>query len=161
MNTRPMGPCVLSGGPAYFFREKSRQKSFLQSFALPLGMPPCGAGEGAMFFPAMERTKDRRGTAPRSGRSKSPFPRTPSYGSGPLRSFAPIRRAKSSSVFVLLPAHWGLLPSKFDGVVPLNYTASCFPSCLVQRWSFMDRLPWLCQGGRCAYSTDTSKFLTR
>ena len=29
----------------YFFREKSRQKSFLQSFALPLGMPPCGAAD--------------------------------------------------------------------------------------------------------------------
>ena len=48
------------------FLKESLAKNFVQSFALLLGMPPCGAGEGEVFFPAMERTKDRRGTAPMS-----------------------------------------------------------------------------------------------
>ena len=38
----------------------------MRNFVSLLGMPPCGAGEGEVFFPAMERTKDRRGTAPMS-----------------------------------------------------------------------------------------------
>ena len=48
------------------FLKESGAKNFVQSSALLLGMPPCGTGEGEVFFPAMERTKDRRGTAPMS-----------------------------------------------------------------------------------------------
>ena len=72
------------------------------------------------------------------GLSPDPF-----YGSGPLRSGSYFRRAKSRSVPLLLSAHWGLLPSKFVGIAPLNDTAWCLPSCWVRR---------------CLYSADTFKF---
>ena len=57
----------------------------------------------------------------------------PIYGSVSLWVYVCSRRAKSRPVSVLLSAHWGLLPSKFDGIATLTYTASCVPTCLVRR----------------------------
>ena len=72
-------------------------------------------------------------TPPGNG-SKSPFPRTPCYGGGSLRPFGNPRRAKSSSVSVLLP---GLRPFCHQNLKALSlyvYTAWCLPTCLVRRW---------------------------
>ena len=63
-------------------------------------------------------------------------PQAPIYESGPLWLGSQFRRAKSRFVSVLLSAHWGLLPSKFEGIAILTYTASCVPTCLVRRVSF-------------------------
>ena len=67
------------------------------------------------------------------------FSRTPIYGSVSLWVYVCSRRAKSRSVSVLLSAHWGLLPSKFEGIATLTYAASCVPTCLVRRWSGGER----------------------
>ena len=70
------------------------------------------------------------------GRSKSPFPRPPVYGSGSLWLGSSFRRAKSRFVSVLLPGHRAFLPSKFDCFRLLTHTAWCLPTCWVRRVSF-------------------------
>ena len=94
----------------------------------------------ASFFPAMERNQrspgdgsDERLRAAGAHSRLSPGP--PVYGSGSLWSGSQFRRAKSSSVPILLSAHWGLLPSKFESIAALPHTAWCLPTCLVRRWS--------------------------
>ena len=84
-----------------------------------------------MFFPAMERTKDRRGTP---SRNTSPaavflggFPPVPRYEGGPLGSLTLPRRAKSRSVSLLLSGHWAFLPSKFAALCTLTYTRLLLP----------------------------------
>ena len=62
----------------------------------------------------------------------------PIYGSVSLWGYVCSRRAKSRPVSVLLSAHWGLLPSKFDGIATLKYTPP--PA----------SLPVWCGGGRAA-----------
>ena len=62
-------------------------------------------------------------------------PGPPVYGSGSLWSGSQFRRAKSSSVPILLSAHWGLLPLKFESIAALPHTAWCLPTCWVRRWS--------------------------
>ena len=92
----------------------------------------------ASFFPAMERNQrspgdgsDERLRAAGAHSHLSPEP--PMYGSVSLWVYVCSRRAKSRSVFVLLPGHWALLPSKFDGIATLTYTTCCVPTCLVRR----------------------------
>ncbi len=75
------------------------------------------------------------------GRSQSPHPQTPIYGSVSLRVYVCFRRAKSRSVSILLSAHWGLLLLKFVRPSALMYTAWFVPTCLVRQWSGTRQLP--------------------
>ena len=116
----------------------------------------------ASFFPAMERNQrspgdgsDERLRAAGAHSRLSPGP--PVYGSGSLWSGSQFRRAKSSSVPILLSAHWGLLPLKFESIAALPHTAWCLPTCLV-RPSSIAQLPRFCQSRRCPYSADTLNF---
>ena len=70
-------------------------------------------------------------TSPKAG-VHSLLPPDPHYGSGPLRLVHPFRRAKSEWMLLLLPAHRGLLPSRFAGGCILTYPAWCLLTCLVR-----------------------------
>ena len=89
-------------------------------------------------------------------------PKPPIYGSVSLWVYVCSRRAKSRSVSVLLLAHWGLLPSKFEGIATLTYAASCVPTCLVRRWLVRSpataQLPQLFCTRRCHFNGFLSKF---
>ena len=69
-----------------------------------------------------------------AGVQSRPTPWTPIYESGPLRITESFRRAKSSSVSVLLP---GLRPYQFKIYrrTALPYTAWCLLTCLVRQVS--------------------------
>ena len=99
--------------------------------------------DGCYFLNDQKGTKESLGAASGEhlacGGAHSHCPQTPIYGSVSLRVYVCSRRAKSRSVPVLLSAHWGLLPSKFDGIATLTYTASCIPTCLVRQWSGGER----------------------
>ena len=76
-----------------------------------------------------------RGAPSRSGRSKSPFPRTPVTRAGNFGFFDWFRRAKFEWILRRFPAHWGLLVSKLKSACILTYTAWYLPTRLVRRWS--------------------------
>ena len=50
------------------------------------------------------------------------------------------------------------MPSKFEGICTLTYTAWCLPTCLVRSPSIA-RLPQLCQTRRCHFNPMSPKFL--
>ena len=88
----------------------------------------------------MERTKDRRGTAPVSACAERALivavPLDPLFtGVGHFGLFVISGGQILSGGFFLFPAHGGLLPSKFVGCLILLHAAYCLPSCLVRRWS--------------------------
>ena len=104
------------------------------------GVPPCGAsyfahgGKVGKTPPGIASGEHLPTVVLTVSLSPDPF-----YESGALRSGSYFRRAKSRSVPLLLSAHWGLLPSKFDGIATLTYTACCVPTCLVRQWSGGER----------------------
>ena len=82
-------------------------------------VPPCRAGS---FLNGQKGTKDPLGAASGEhlacGGAHSHCPQPPGDGNRSLWILSVFRRAKSRSVSLLFPAHWGLLPSKF------NYSSS-------------------------------------
>ena len=84
-----------------------------------------------MFFPTMERTKDRRGMPSRNTSPAAVFlggvPPVPHYESGPLWTFGHFRRPKLLPCILLFPAHRDLLPSKFVSACSLPYTRLLLP----------------------------------
>ncbi len=119
-------------------------------------------GEREVFFPAMERTKDRRGTAPMSAYAERalivPFPPVPLFtGAGPFGCLVN-SGGQNQDLFPSYSRALGPFAIKICEGLLISYTAWCLPTCLVRSPSIA-RLPRLCQTRRCTYSADTSEFL--